>query len=1195
MTPVPKQENPPMITPARSSRPVRRLVAIGAALAFGLALLGLGPVGAEAATPAPAWRVIAATGPTNLPTVSDEVQGLAVSAGARGTFTLRFEGEETDPISARVNTTELGAVLETLPAIGSGDVVVTGGPPNTGVGTALYLIRFIRSLAVTDVPQLEVNSASLTGTATVATERGGGPPGEATLAAYATNVGGATSSGPVKIVVGPLPTGITATTAAGADGTGWSCLPEGAGQGTIECESTTAVQSGLTAAPLTVALTVSSAAPAASSVGISISGGGAAGLLEGLYEYSLPLQVSNQPAPRGIQSFWAGAFDADGMPSTQAGGHANLAGTGFLVDTVLSPSGAVVVAGDLRDVDVELPPGFLGDPLVTALRCPQSQILPSRGELCDAEAALGYSGPVLQQFGGATLGAPKNGLYNDEPPFGYPAQFGFEVASAAVGTLASVRSDADYGLTVSAPDLPLTEQVMGSFLTLLGDPASAGGKAFLTNPTDCAEEAREAPATTVTNNSWQDQDPNAVDNEITVSQPPVSNCAALAGHFDPSFAFTPQTAQAASPSPFTAELTIPQEGLTEPGGLAAPELKKAVVTLPKGVNVNPSSANGLEACTEAQMGLTTTSGALPSPIRFDKSEPGCPEASKLGTVEAKSPLLEETLEGTIYLAAQEENPFHSLLAIYAVIDSPKNGILVKLPGEVKPDPTTGQLTATFDDNPQLPVEDLKLNFRGGGPRSPLATPAVCSTYTTHGELTPWSAPESGPPAQTEDSFAISSGPGGGACATSEGALPFSPSFEAGTTSTQAGAYAPLVIKIARKDGEQELTHLNFTLPPGLTGKLAGIPYCSDAAIAEAGGKTGKAEQASPSCPAASELGTVDTSAGVGSEPIHVGGHIYLAGPYEGAPLSSVVITPAVAGPFDLGDVVIRAPLFVDPETTQITARSDEIPHILKGIPLQLRSVEIKLTRQGFTLNPTSCNAMSASATLSGLNGATATPSNRFQVGGCNALKFKPNLKISLSGATKRTGLPALRAVVTYPKQGAYSNIARAQVNLPHSEFLEQDNLNKTCTKPVLLAGNCPKSTIYGKAKAWTPLLEKPLEGNVYLVGGYGYKLPALVAELNGQIRVVLKGKVDSGPNRGIRNTFEAVPDAPVSRFVLEMKGGKKYGLLINSENLCKIPKAKRRAIVRFTGQNDKVRQFKPVVANQCSEHAKAKPKKGMPG
>jgi hypothetical protein len=399
----------------------------------------------------------------------------------------------------------------------------------------------------------------------------------------------------------------------------------------------------------------------------------------------------------------------------------------------------------------------------------------------------------------------------------------------------------------------------------------------------------------------------------------------------------------------------------------------------------------------------------------------------------------------------------------------------------------------------------------------------------------------------------------------------------------------LVIKVSRKDGEQELKSLDFTLPKGLVGKLAGIPYCPESAIQEAEGKSGKAEQASASCPSASQIGTVDTAAGVGSEPFHVGGKVYLAGPYRGAPLSSVVVTPAVAGPFDLGDVVIRAPLFVDPETAEITAKSDPIPTILKGIPLKVRSVTIDLDRSRFTLNPTSCNVMLATASIGGSSGATAMPSSRFQVGGCNKLKFRPKLKISLSGATKRTGLPALKAVVTYPKQGAYANIRRAQVNLPHSVFLEQNNLDRTCTKPVLLEGKCPKSTIYGKAKAWTPLLDEPLEGPVYLVGGYGFKLPALVAELDGQIRILLKGKVDSGPNKGIRNTFEAVPDAPVSRFVLEMKGGKRYGLLINSENLCKKP---QRANALFTAQNGLVDQTKPLIANQCGKKGGSKSKKG---
>jgi hypothetical protein len=504
---------------------------------------------------------------------------------------------------------------------------------------------------------------------------------------------------------------------------------------------------------------------------------------------------------------------------------------------------------------------------------------------------------------------------------------------------------------------------------------------------------------------------------------------------------------------------------------------------------------------------------------------------------------------------------------------------------VRPDPASGQLTATFDNNPQLPVEDLTLHFRGGGPRSELATPEICGDYRTTGSLTPWSA-EHGEAAPIEEGgFSVRSG-----CSASPGARPFAPTFEAGTTGNLAGTYSPLVIKLARKDGEQELTRLDFTLPPGLTGKLAGIPYCSEQAIAAAQGKTGKAEQASPSCPAASELGTLDTAAGVGSQPVHVGGHVYLAGPYEGAPLSSVVITPAVAGPFDLGNVVVRAPLYVNPETAQITAKSDPIPTILKGIPLKLRSVEITIGRREFTLNPTSCEPMAVSARVAGGSGATSSPSSRFQAGGCRALPFKPRLSLAVLGKTNRNSKPRFRAVLT-AKPGE-ANIARAQVNLPHSEFLEQNHIKTICTRVQFAAGDgngsaCPKGSIYGRAKAWTPLLAKPLEGLVYLRSS-SHKLPDLVAALNGQVNITLAGRVDSGPNEGIRNTFELVPDAPVSRFVLEMQGGKK-GLLVNSENLCS-PRAKREAIVRLVGQNGKVRHFKPQVENRCHKRGKHKGK-----
>jgi hypothetical protein len=587
------------------------------------------------------------------------------------------------------------------------------------------------------------------------------------------------------------------------------------------------------------------------------------------------------------------------------------------------------------------------------------------------------------------------------------------------------------------------------------------------------------------------------------------------------------------------------------------------------------------------MGLIGAGFPAPNPTHFDKSHIRCPNDPKIGKLEVETPLLPEPLHGSVYLAAQHDNVFHSNFALYLGIDDEETGLVVKLPGKVEADSDTGRLTASFDNNPQLLLEHFRLHFFSG-PQAALATPATCGSKQTQSQLVPWSAADPDNPAAGEIAASTSSFDVKTACAASAGQEPFALGLNAGSQSTTAGSTTPFSVQVTRPDGAQELSALSLSLPKGLTAYLNGVPYCSDSQIAEAGGKSGKAEQASPSCPAASQIGTTKVGAGAGPNPYYVPGKVYLAGPYKGAPLSAVAITPAVAGPFDLGTVVVRSAIYVDPETAQITAKTDPLPHILEGVPLRVRDIRIDLDRSRFTLNPTSCEPSSVNVLATSTLGATDGLSNRFQVGGCANLPFKPKLKIQLKGSTRRIGHPALKAVLT-AKPGE-ANIGRAQVNLPHGEFLDQGNLNKTCTRPVLLAGNCPKSSVYGKAKAWTPLLEKPLEGPVYLVGGYGYKLPALVAELNGQIRVTLVGKVDSGPNKGIRNTFEVVPDAPVSRFVLEMKGGKKYGLLENSEDLCKASKAKRRAIVRFTGQNGKVDAYKPVVQNQCGKGKKAKKK-----
>jgi hypothetical protein len=624
--------------------------------------------------------------------------------------------------------------------------------------------------------------------------------------------------------------------------------------------------------------------------------------------------------------------------------------------------------------------------------------------------------------------------------------------------------------------------------------------------------------------------------------------------------------------------------------LSSAHLKDTTVVLPQGLVINPSVANGLAACDESQIGFVGTGFPSPNPIHFTKTPQSCPPASKIGTVEVTTPLLDHKVQGALYIAKPFDNPFGSFMALYLVVEDEQTGIVAKLAGKVTPDPQTGQLTTTFDDNPQLPLEDIDLSLFGG-PKAALKTPLACGTYTTNTTLVPWSTPE-GQTEHPSDAFQTSVAAGGnGACPASEAGAPVKTSFDAGTIAPAAGAYSPFVLKLTRPDGTQRIRQIETTLPKGLTGKLAGIPYCSEAAIAqaksrEAPGK-GVLEQQSPSCPPASEVGTVTVGAGAGVTPYYTSGRAYLAGPYEGAQLSFAIITPAVAGPFDLGAVVVRTPLYVNSETAQIRAVSDPLPQIIEGVPLDIRSISLRLDRPDFTLNPTSCEPTQVAGSVTPALGSAAGLSSPFQVGGCRALKFAPKFNLSLKGPTRRGGFPAFKAVLNYPQGQGYANTAYAQVTLPHSEFVEQAHFQTICTRVQFAAEACPARSVYGRAKAITPLLDKPLEGNVYLRSS-NHKLPDLVIALRGQVNVDLDGKVDTGRNGGIRTTFEAAPDAPVKQVVLQMRGGKK-GLFVNSENLCR---KEQRALSELIGQNGKLSETQPLIKNDCKGKPHKKAGKG---
>jgi hypothetical protein len=911
-------------------------------------------------------------------------------------------------------------------------------------------------------------------------------------------------------------------------------------------------------------------------------------------------------ADYGFKRLGLSFTDQAGIAVTQAGSHPFATTTSIAINSHDTSEGTVP-DGETKDLRIELPAGFVGNPTAippcTGAEFDEIDVLKSLPG-CSNSSVVGIAALKLEYKAvppGETdeLHVP---VYNLVPPRGTVAELGFVGLNVPVFVQLNVNRSFPYNVIASIENLPQSVLFFSSDVTAWGNPAASihdavrgncleAGKPgqapisvgkcpvsipetpFITAPRSCGGPL----VTAFDGDTWSDPGAFVPGTSTTAA---MTGCGALG--FAPQVSSQPTVASGETPSGLNFDLNIANPGLTEPESLSDSEIEKAVVTLPEGVTTNPSVASGLGACTLAEYEGESLGG-----------EGGCPGSSKIGTVEVETPLLEDeardgglrVLHGSIYVARQGDNPFGNLLTIYMVIEDPDLGIFIKLAGKVDPNPATGQLTTTFVGLPQLPFSHFHLHFREG-PRAPLITPPTCGQFSTLAALYPYSNPAA--PLQRTATFTIGSGAGGGACASSLGQLPFAPAFSAGTLSPAAGAYSPFVLHLNRPDGSQQFSSVAATLPPGLLGRLAGIPYCSDAQVAQAVNRSaegqGAAEIAAPSCPSGSEVGTVSVGAGAGTEPYYVSGHAYLAGSYKGAPLSLVIVTPAIAGPFDLGVVAIRTALYVNLETAQITAVSDPIPPILHGLPLDVRSIAVDMARPGFTLNPTSCEPMAVAGSATSTLGATASLSDRFQVSGCAKLGFKPKLALRLTGATKRAGHPSLRAVVSYPKKGSYSNIARAQVSLPHSEFLDQSNIGTVCTQPQLKSATCPKKSIYGFARAWSPLLEKPLEGPVYLGVGYGHKLPDLVADLNGQIRILLHGRVDTAKSKGIRNTFEVVPDAPVSRFVLTLKGGKRKGLLVNSENICL---KSQRASARFVAQSGRAVQLRPQIANDCKGRQKS--------
>jgi len=890
---------------------------------------------------------------------------------------------------------------------------------------------------------------------------------------------------------------------------------------------------------------------------VGVSGGGAVGV-SGV--------VSNPvgaPLVFGPSGFVFRVGGLDGGLDRQAGDHPyelTVSG-GFVNGPRREYSSGVSSVQDPKDVVVDLPVGFVGS-VLAAPQCSFSQLSSHvSGGMggCPADTVVGH----IKTFpvSGSSIDGP---IYNMTPERGVAAEFAYVdlIAGPHVFYGRVVPTAAGYVFQTVNPDVPqiaLTQFVVSFY----GDPAARQeelaareGKvaspiapvAFFTNPTDCAGEE---PTATIFMDSWQhparlagdgtpvDLQEEAGGRRLWASAqskaPPVIGCDAL--RFPARFSAQPTTHEADKPSGMNLEFGLPQsETVGVPG---TPTLKRAVVVFPEGLTADPSSAGGLAACSEAQIGWEENAAG---PLKFNAAAPECPEASKIGVLEVETPLIARRLEGEMFLASQNENPFHSTIAAYVVVHDPVTGVLVKIAGEVRLDPHTGRLTGVFDENPNLPFSDLKLHFFGG-PRAEFATPESCGTFTTSSELFPYSFPDSGPQAAPFDSFVIDEACPGG----------FAPSFTAGSTNLQAGAFSPFVASFARSDTDQELAGLTVTLPAGLLGKIAGVPLCSETQIHETEAGTG-------GCPEASRVGTVTAGAGPGPNPVFVTGKAYLTGPYNNGPYGLAVVVPAAAGPFDFGTVVVRQSLRIDPRTARVTDVSDPFPTIIDGIPLRLRRVDLTVDRPGFTFNPTNCSQLAFNGVLTGsplgaptslhatvgyatLPGASSPFTTPFEVTNCASLRFSPTITVATKAHASKANGASLRFKIAYPAgaMGTQSWFQEAKFTLPKQLPARLETLQRACLAAVFETsrGACPAASRIGTAIVHTPVLAEPLTGSVYFVSYGGQKFPEAVLALQGDnVTFDLHGETFISKTGVTSATFRDTPDVPFESIEVNIPTGR---------------------------------------------------------
>jgi uncharacterized repeat protein (TIGR01451 family) len=1006
------------------------------------------------------------------------------------------------------------------------------------------------------------------------------------------NIGDTDSDGSPITVTDTLPAGLTATS---AFGDGWDCSANAYPATTVVCTSANIVSAPSptnilvrgTAPPLSVSVQVdpSVAEGAVADNAATVSGGSApadASTTDATTFRSTPAGFGFVPG-----SFAADMFDAAfpaGSPVRQAGAHPFEARIDFRTNLRLREdpddpqNGDVLYTepdGNIKTLVTRMPRGLVGDPQATP-QCDAASLngsnAGSKGS-CPANTQVGSIDLILSEgkrfvhsdwfstYDDITQDVP---VFNVAPPKGAIATLGFAINGNPVYILITL-DPADYSIVATIKYQNDFYAVRSAQLTLWGVPAdpahnplrvdgsspfpdtaigaasNAPLKPFLTAPSQCGVDG----AVTMRADSWQS--PGVFTPWQTGTTAQMSGCEDHRFRFGPTISVRPEVSTPSTPTGLDVDLSVPQKDdstVTDASQLyaqsgddraiATPPLRDVSVTLPEGMSVSPSSADGLASCSSAQIALGTA------------AEPTCAEASKIGSAELVTPVLSKPVEGSIYLAAQSDNPFGSLLAVYIVLEDRDSGLMIKLPGKIAPDATTGQLTATFDDNPQLPFSDLKLRFKGG-PRAPLVTPPTCGVKTSTATMTSWN--DALPAVQTTDSFTIDGG-----CAKG-----FDPSFTAGTTNPVAGKDSPLVTRFGRTDADQELGAIDLSLPNGLLGRIASTVLCSDGA-ANAG-----------ACQDASKIGRATVAAGPGSSPFLItDGRVYVTGPYKGAPFGLSIVVHAKAGPLDLGNVVVRGSIFVDRTTAALRIVTDRLPTILQGIPLQLRLADVTIDRPGFMFNPTNCGPMSASARIASTLGTIVSRSVRFQVGDCAALAFAPQMSITV-GSRHHTGRNVSTPLTATVRMGkGQANLRSVNVTLPTTLNAVLPVLNRACTLTQFRAGTCSSRARAGSAVAVTPLLRDPLRGSAYFVKNPKRVLPDLMVALRGQVAIDLTGKVgvNSRTNR-LTTAFDTVPDVPIGMFSLRLVSGAN-GPVGATTNLCSAKARRATASLGFRAQNGAV-------------------------